>query len=134
MKKAGEKQKNKRTEHSGDSARPVDVTSEPSPAFTVDFEEFAHFFEDEDMSEDEARAFLKLYWEIACELMSLGFGFHPAQQAQKACGKTTKTPGAPPVSATDRVHLTEHFISDNFEQAADPKPGQAGKESRHDAV
>lgn len=94
--------------------------------FAIDFEEFAHFFEDEDITEDQARAFLKIYWEIACEIMSLGFGFHPAQQAQKACGKQAETPEAPPVIPPDNVYLNQRIISENFEQAAVPKPGRKG--------
>ncbi len=125
--------KQKKENEKQDTKARLDAQASP-PVFTIDFEEFAHFFEGEEVAEEEARGFLKLYWEIACELMSLGFGFHPVQQAQKACGKDAGTRDALPLKAPDSLYLNQNYISENFEQAAGPKSDRTGKESRHDAV
>lgn len=105
-----------------------------SPRFGLDFEEFAHFFEGEDITEEQARAFLKIYWEIACEIMSLGFGFHPVQQAQKACGRNGKTLEQRSFGSADKVYLTQELTSGDFEKAAAPAPERKGKESSHDGI
>lgn len=96
----------------------VHVDGEPSSErFGIDFEEFAHFFEGEDITEEQARAFLKIYWEIACEIMSLGFGFHPVQQAQKACGQLKREGPKAPLSAPDGVILNTDILTENFLEA-----------------
>jgi len=104
------------------------------PNDTIDFEEFAHFFEDEDITEEQAREFLQVYWSLALEIMSLGFGFHPVQQARESCGKDAVTLDELPAAASDGVHLTHDYITNNFEQMADPNSDQVEEDSNHDAI
>lgn len=111
------------------------ITTQPTkPNDTIDFEEFAHFFEGEDITEEQAREFLQTYWSLALEIMSLGFGFHPAQQARENCGKDAVTLDELPAAASDGVHLTHDYITDNFEQMAGPNSGQTEEDSNHDAI
>lgn len=103
-------------------------------ALTIDFEEFAEFFEDEDVSEEEAREFLVVFYSLALEFMSLGFGFHPVQQAKKACGKESGDSGSIPLPISNEVYLTEDQFSKNFERVAEPILERDEKESINDAV
>jgi len=107
-------------------------STEPSDA--IDFEEFAHFFEGEDITEEQAREFLQIYWSLALEIMSLGFGFHPVQQARESCGKDAITVDELPAAASDGVHLTHDYITGNFEQMAGPNSDQVEEDSKHDAI
>lgn len=106
-----------------DKTKKADTTT----SLSIDFDEFAHLFEDEDITEDEAREFLQVYWSLAIEIMSLGFGFHPVQQAKKACGKDHETHELLPIPASDKVYLTQDYISENFESVADQVSDQTGK-------
>lgn len=49
--------------------------------------EFMHFLEETDWSDDQKAEYVTLVWNIVCEFVALGFGVHPIQQAQDACGK-----------------------------------------------
>lgn len=52
------------------------------PVMTVDYDAYAHFLEDSDLSEDEKRALLQSLWNVIVECVSMGFGVHPMQQAK----------------------------------------------------
>lgn len=78
-------------------------TGPPSPpppeatelSFAFDLDEFMHFLDEADWSEDEKIEYLTLVWNIVCEFVALGFDMHPVQQAEKACGKpATDSPEA----------------------------------------
>ncbi len=53
------------------------------PMILVDYEKYAHFLEEADLSEDQKREFLQSLWGIITQFVSLGFGVHPLQQAHK---------------------------------------------------
>lgn len=55
----------------------------------VDYEKYAHFLDEADMSDEEKRAFAQTVWEIIVDFVSLGFGVHPVQQAGQSCGQNT---------------------------------------------
>ena len=87
------------------------------PVLAIDFEEFAHFLEGSGMSEEDACRYLQTMWTIVCEIVSLGFGVHPVQQAQKTCGKLGKDAPQAPSTAADEVEWESKFLIDNFEDA-----------------
>ncbi len=86
---------------------------------TIEYEEFSHFFEGEDISEEEAQEFLNLYWALALEIMSIGFGFHPVQQAMNCCGKPHGTSDNPPLLPAEKLYLNKEIISSQFKQSTD---------------
>ena len=85
-------------------------------AVFVDYELYARYLEDTDLTEEQKREFLQLLWNIICEFVSLGWGVHPLQQAldaEEGCGKR----GNPlPESATSGKNAVQwldiEFIED----------------------
>ena len=69
----------------------------------VDFAAYLPYLEDEDISEDEKRAFLQALWGIITDFVALGFGVHPLQHIEDACGQVEKSPCSAPQAALDRV-------------------------------
>ena len=55
-----------------------------SAPFTLDYEAYAPYLEDSNMSEAQKREFLETLWSIIVSFVDLGFGAHPIQQA---CGE-----------------------------------------------
>jgi hypothetical protein len=97
------------------------------PVITVDYERYAHFLENSDLTEEQKREFLQTIWNIIVEFVSLGFGVHPLQQAQNACGKLDKYSPKPAMTAPDSVYLDHKYLSDNFVSAVDLKAGSAAE-------
>ncbi|MEM8985429.1 MAG: hypothetical protein AAGC95_01790 [Pseudomonadota bacterium] len=96
-------------------------SSDSQPIITVDYERYAQFLEDTDLSEDQKREFLQTLWNIVVEFVSLGFGVHPLQQAQSACGKLDENPPKPALTAPNALYLDHQFITENFLKAAAPE-------------
>ncbi len=88
------------------------------PIITVDYEKYALFLEDADLTEDQEREFIQTLWNIIVEFVSMGFGVHPVQQAQDACGQIGKTPGNLPISGPDKLLLETIILRENFSKAA----------------
>lgn len=113
-----------KTKKAAQSAADTPTQTPPADAALIlDFEEFAHYFEGEDITEEAAREFLQAYWALALEIMSMGFGLHPVQQARNACGKHSESTGSPPIMGSDAVYLTSDHIAENFEHMAVAEPG-----------
>lgn len=89
------------------------------PHITVDYEKYAHFLDTADLTEDQKREFIQTLWNIIVEFVSMGFGVHPVQQAQDACGQNGESPGIPAIPASDQVLLKTDILSKNFSHAAD---------------
>ena len=61
-----------------------DEGSGPEAQFTAlsfDYEEYAPYLEDSDLTEEQKREFLETLWNIMVSFVDLGFGIHPIQQA-----------------------------------------------------
>ena len=84
---------------------------------TVDYDLYAHFLEDADLTEDQKREFLQALWNIIVEFVSLGFGVHPAQQAQLSCGKLPATDAAETSSVSDDLEYSDSPIANEFYKA-----------------
>lgn len=104
---------------------PYTDESESHPVMTVDYERYAHFLEDADLTEEQKQEFLQTLWNIIVEFVSLGWGVHPLQQAQSPCGQVKENPSNTALTAPDTLYLDEQFISENFLKAADPEEESA---------
>ena len=109
-----------------DCAQSMESERSP-PVITVDYEKYEHFLEDSDLSEEQKREFLQTLWEVICTFVSLGFGVHPVQQAQNACGKAEETAPKPALSMPDRVKYTHKVLGKKFEGAADLETDSAAE-------
>lgn len=89
----------------------------PAPAISLDYELFAHFLDDADLTEDQKREFLEALWSIIIEFVALGFDVHPAQQAQLACGKLSQSRTNPPITGPDAVECEGPFLANDFSDA-----------------
>ena len=107
-------------------------------AVTVDYEKYLHFLEDADISDQDKREFLQTLWGIICEFVSLGFGVHPVQQAQKPCGKRDPVQQAqkpcgkreeisakPSLTAPNGVELRGKAIAKSIDDAAELETDKA---------
>ena len=88
------------------------------PVVTVDYDKYAHFLEDAALSEDQKREFLQTLWNIIVGFIDLGFGVHPAQQAQNPCGQLAENLPPSALTAPDRVKCADSLLIEKFEEAA----------------
>ena len=86
---------------------------------TVDYERYAPLLDDPDLTEEQKREFLQTLWSIVCEFVALGFEVHPAQQAQKACGKAQECGPEPTSTGRDGVYLDQKSLVREFVDSAD---------------
>jgi hypothetical protein len=56
------------------------------PRIKVDYELFAHFLDGCEASEEQKRLLAQMVWNLVFQIASLGFEFHPLQQAKADCG------------------------------------------------
>ena len=94
-------------------------SNQDRPVLTIDYEKYAHFLEDSDLTEDQQQQFLETIWNIIVEFVSLGWGVHPLQQAQKPCGQLGDNSPKAALTAPDGLYLDQQFISENFLKAVD---------------
>lgn len=93
--------------------------TKPKLAIQFDAQEFAHFLDETDLTEDQKRAYIQTIWTIVLQFVDLGFGIHPIQTAlgPQACGQFDGTAvlcGVPDSDALDSSH--PEFCKD-FERA-----------------
>ena len=78
------------------------------PALTVDLDEFIHFLEDTNWSEDQKAEYLQTLWGIMVSFAAMGFGLHPVQpqrsEDEEACGQLPKPPAPHPNPAANAVN------------------------------
>lgn len=67
------------------------VSALDRPCIIVDYEKYAHFLEDADLTDEEKQAFIHAIWSIITDFVSLGFGVHPLQQAGYEKGNDRNT-------------------------------------------
>lgn len=120
------------TKHGEDTTNPHGPAS--APTITVDYDLYAHYLEDADLTEEQKREFLQALWSIITEFVALGFNVHPAQQAQNSCGKLPDSTGNPPATAVDTVDCRGQFLVNNLNEPADPERDRARKESKHETI
>ncbi|MFC3229147.1 hypothetical protein ACFOGJ_18015 [Marinibaculum pumilum] len=89
-----------------------------APILTVDYDLYAHYLEDSDLSKEQKQEFLQALWSIIVDFVALGFEVHPVQQAQDACGKLPEKRRNQPESAPDSLKYRDQFTSKIFKKAA----------------
>lgn len=99
------------------------------PVITVDYEKYAQFLEDSGLSEEQKRKFLQTLWNIIVGFIDLGFGVHPAQQAQSPCGQLAENIPISAISQADKVKWPDRLLIENFEEAAGRQSETVGEES-----
>ena len=98
------------------------------PVITFDYDLYAHYMADEDLTEDEKEEFLLNLWNLIVEFMSLGFEIHPLQQAQEACGKLSKKRRNLPDLGLTEVECKGSILPTEFKEAAEGiTPEAAGR-------
>ena len=102
-------------------------TSADRPIITLDYDLYAHYLEDSDLSEAEKREFIETMWGFIVDLMSIGYEIHPVQQAQEACGKLSESSVNPPHSRAEMVQSGGQFIETKFSNAANDKTPEAAE-------
>ena len=99
--------------------------SPPRSVITVDYEKYEHFLETADLSEDQKRQFIDALWQIIVSFVDLGFGVHPAQQAQNTCGQLRNNSPKSLSTAGNEVEWDSKFLNKNFQGAAAPETDPA---------
>ena len=84
----------------------------------VDFDRYAHFLDDSDLSEDQKRELLQTVWNVVCGFVALGFEVHPFQQAKNSCGEfdsggPDREDSDPLVIDSSHGQLIEEFMRQN---------------------
>lgn len=103
---------------------------ESRPAITVDVEEFEHFLEESNMTDDEKAALLQTYWNLFVEITSIGWGVHPVQQAleaKKACGKRADPPIETGAVTDNAVYCLDKTFIKEFDAVARLETERNGK-------
>lgn len=88
------------------------------PTLECDFEAYAHYLEDSDLTENEKRQILEALWNIAVAFVDIGFGVHPGQQV---CGKLEDNLSKASPTAPDGLYFDTRQIIENFMSVTDPK-------------
>ena len=88
------------------------------PVLTVDYDLYAHFLEESDASEEDKRKLIETLWSITMMFVDMGFGVHPVQQAQKACGQFRNNAPKPALTAPDKVEYPYCKLHEEFEPVA----------------
>ena len=112
----------------GDPAAPTVTETKPAPAvITVDYEKYAHFLEDADLAEEQKREFLQAVWEVIVGFVSLGFGVHPVQQANNACGYLEEISLQAAPLMLDGLHCRQEILTNTFDSATDAETDRMGE-------
>lgn len=68
---------------------------QPLPSLEVDLEVYRPLLDDSLVSEEDKLLLLEALWSIMLSFAQLGWGVHPAQQAQGACGGLQRRSDSP---------------------------------------
>lgn len=71
---------------------------------SVDLEEFAHHLDGSDLSDEQKREYLSIFWNIVMAFVDLGYGLNPAQIP---CGQLPETPEKAGFLSADSLDLRE---------------------------
>ena len=102
------------------------------PGLTVDYNLYAQYLEDSDLSEAEKQEFIETLWSIICQFVAMGFGVHPLQQAKDAaensCGQDAEALAVPVAASADVVDSSYSQLIEKFVRRSEVEiaPGQEG--------
>ncbi|MEM6780315.1 MAG: hypothetical protein AAF569_00470 [Pseudomonadota bacterium] len=92
------------------------MTNTTRPTLNIDLQEFVHFLDEVEGTDEEKQEYLELIWQICCEFALLGMGLNSVQLAQQSCGKDHKTASitaqgdSPALDSKDKKTLVSAFI------------------------
>lgn len=58
-----------------------DCDENGAPGLSIDWELYADYLEESDLTDEQKREFIETLWNIVIAFVDLGFGIHPLQQA-----------------------------------------------------
>jgi len=103
----------------------IAVDTGRSMALTIDYDLYARYLEDSDLSDDQKREFIETLWSVIVSFVDLGFGIHPLQQAtSNSCGLNDKMPSA---DFGDVIESSKHLPQNAFIKTADLETHDRGK-------
>ncbi|MEM9619383.1 MAG: hypothetical protein AAF936_15620 [Pseudomonadota bacterium] len=117
--------KNEETKENTDTKTEMERSA--LPTLGVDYELYAHYLEHSDASEEDKRALVETLWSIIMTFVDMGFGVHPVQQAQQACGQLQEILPKPALTAPDEVKYPHGYLGCNFECSRKPHDSHADK-------
>ncbi len=65
----------------------VGVDGMQYPSLSIDWEVYASYLDENDLTDDQKREFIETLWNIVVAFVDLGFGIHPVQQACEQDGE-----------------------------------------------
>lgn len=86
------------------------IAASPShfKALTIDYDLYATYLEDSDLTDEQKREFINTLWNIMVGFVDLGFGIHPLQQA---CEQNLDIPALPSFSPDNVVNSGNQRIN-----------------------
>ena len=81
-----------------------------------DYERYAHFLEDADLTENQKQELLNALWRILSEFVMLGFGVHPIQQA---CGQSKNSNSKPDLASSFLIQSEFKHLIEEFDDVAE---------------
>ena len=81
-----------------------------------DYDKYAEFLKDADLSDAEKLEVCKAVWNIMSEFVMLGFGVHPIQQA---CGKDDFSSSSSPTPSPNLLSSEHKHLIAEFDDVAD---------------
>lgn len=104
------------THGSAPTVSALDGSSASFAPLRFDADKFISFVRDEDLTEDQALALLRVYWDIYVGFVDVAFGLHPAQQVVDRSKENS--PSATGDSGLV-VHSSASISSDQTDKTAD---------------
>lgn len=93
----------------------------------VDFERYAHFLDDSDLTEEQKRQLLQAAWEIVVGFVDLGFG---VDAVQAACGQKSDNSNKPASALANGVKSSVSNVIGTFANAHQPEEDEEKEGAR----
>ena len=106
---------NNKQKQNGQGIEGIAIDPNRFKALSIDWELYADYLEESDLSEEQKREFLETLWSIIVSFVDLGFGLHPAR---KVCEQMDEKGN---LGSANVVELPAQFSQKAFSKAADRK-------------
>ena len=88
-------------------------------SLAIDYAAYEEYLANSDLSDEQKQEFLDCLWSIIVSFVDLGFGVHPLQQADEACGQELDLTS---LMASDVVNSKKGLPKQEFSKAASRDP------------
>lgn len=85
-----------------DGVGPTDKTN-TRPRLELDVALYQEMLDDPALTDAQKEQIIRALWDIIVAFVDLGYGVHPAQLAQNACGKLSEEGDVPALGSQDDV-------------------------------